>query len=127
MTFDPSKPVQTRDGRPARILATDMKSDRGYCIAAAIGGSNEFVETFTSDGRVIASPPFRDRGVDLVNIPERLTVRRWAKVSSYDPKTVSTNARRSPAYTTPIDFFLEDGKIVDVKLGSEDEVSIPNC
>jgi hypothetical protein len=25
MTFDPSKPVQTRDGRKARVLCTDFK------------------------------------------------------------------------------------------------------
>jgi len=32
MSFDPTKPVQTRDGRKARILYTDIKS--GYPIVA---------------------------------------------------------------------------------------------
>lgn len=37
MTFDPAKPIQTRSGRPAEILCTDLKGDKqGRTIAARI-------------------------------------------------------------------------------------------
>lgn len=75
MTFDPMKPVQTRDGRKARILATDIKGP--FPIAAVIdriGGIGERVETYSSEGCL---GTFSDNCPgDLVNIPERRSVFR---------------------------------------------------
>jgi hypothetical protein len=74
MTFDPSKPVQTRDGRPARILCTDIKHPN-YSIAAAY--TNQFgveiISSYTTDG--ISSG---HGSVDLINVPEKRTV--WVNV-----------------------------------------------
>ena len=36
MTFDPTKPVWTRNGKPARIVCTDLKRDDGRTIIANI-------------------------------------------------------------------------------------------
>lgn len=67
--FDPTKPVQTRDGRKARILCTDMKNDT-YPIGAAVmqGEGREVIRTYTADGHERAN--VRDNDEDLVNVPE---------------------------------------------------------
>lgn len=70
MAFDPTKPVQTRDGRPARIICTDRKDD-GWPIVAIYAdnsaGRTEGVGCYTREGR------FGDYGsdnrLDLVNVP----------------------------------------------------------
>lgn len=67
--FDPTKPVQTRDGRKATILCTDLDNPN-YPIGARHSDSNgmETVNTFTANGNYRKN----DRSsVDLVNIPER--------------------------------------------------------
>jgi hypothetical protein len=69
-TFDPNKPVQTRNGRKARILCTDLKSCSNEPIVAIIdiGEGYEEVMRFKADGR------FLQRGVsniDLINIPDK--------------------------------------------------------
>jgi hypothetical protein len=68
--FDPTKPVQTRDGRPARILCTDRASPL-YPIVALVrtekGGEVSHYVTETGQS-------WRDEqesGSDLVNIPEK--------------------------------------------------------
>lgn len=63
--FDPTKPVKTRDGRKARILATDLKDDT-YPIAAAVtqADGTEFVLSYMGDGKT------SDPTSDLVNLPD---------------------------------------------------------
>lgn len=69
MTFDSSKPVQTRDGRPARIICTDAKYGDTARIVGLITQPNgdEFVAHYQSDG------VWRNSGVtshdDLINTP----------------------------------------------------------
>jgi len=72
MTFDPSKPVQTRDGHKARVLCTDLDGPKP--IGAGIylsGGSMEFLYSYLSSGRLDDATP---NGDDLVNAPEKRTV-----------------------------------------------------
>lgn len=72
MTFDPTKPVQTRDGRKARILCTDAEEPTP--IVALVTGryiSGEFVAKFRTDGS------FHLKGseeTDLINVPEEETL-----------------------------------------------------
>ena len=70
MTFDSLKPVQTRDGRTARIICADRK--HGLPIIALVD-EDESVERFRADGTYYeqSSPSSPD---DLINIPEK----RWA-------------------------------------------------
>lgn len=68
--FDPTKPVQTRDGRKARILCTDSGLPN-YPIVALVEGQG-IPNTFSMGGSFIASdssPDFRD----LVNLPETVS------------------------------------------------------
>ncbi|HEY0623149.1 hypothetical protein [Sphingomonas sp.] len=67
--FDPAKPVQTRDGRKARIIATDIKSAYPIIAAYASDSGAELVGGFTVDGRYIHSR--HEHSHDLVNVPER--------------------------------------------------------
>jgi hypothetical protein len=67
MTFDPTKPVQTRDGSEAEILATDMGGKYPIAIRVKHGdvwkvGSRTEEGLFYYDGMV--------RPADLINIPE---------------------------------------------------------
>lgn len=70
MTFDPTKPVQTRDGRKARIIATDRRG-ASYPIVALVNSKNskeELIVTYLADGSEIGC--IARNPLDLVNIPE---------------------------------------------------------
>lgn len=74
MTFDPSKPVQTRDGRKARIVCTDTDNGRGGTILALIddsdGDGNEHPFHYLDTGMWAVNRQGHDEGLDLINIPE---------------------------------------------------------
>ena len=120
MTFDPNKSVQTRDGRAARILCTDLKA-APYTIAAAIrirGSGEEYLTTRTSDGRNFEG---REGVDDLVNVPERKSL--WfneypdVNVGVCKPrrtrKAADDVAWRGRAAV--VELIFEDGKLVDFK------------
>ena len=50
MTFDPTKPVQTRDGRKARIICTDLNNPAFRIVAVIDHPGGEYVETYYSNG-----------------------------------------------------------------------------
>lgn len=77
--FDPTKPVQTRDGRAARIICTDRVNDPWSIVAlvSAYDGQ-ECILRLTSNGRIFNRPHSDPH--DLVNIPEEKTV--WVTVYS---------------------------------------------
>ena len=76
--LDLTKPVQTRDGRAARIIATDRESAY-YPVVALVErkgiSQKETLATLTIDGREV-------KGVsgpnDLINIPEKHV--RWVNL-----------------------------------------------
>lgn len=79
MTFDPTKPVQTRDGRPARILCTDARNNyRKPIFALVTHGDSEQFWQYHSDGKINAGS-ITDV-LDLVNIPERIQLKRWVHI-----------------------------------------------
>lgn len=79
--LDLNKPVQTRDGRPARIIATDLLGL--YPVAAAIMSRNpetptEYTESFTRLGEAAHDMP---SDLDLVNVPPAKKVyERWINI-----------------------------------------------
>jgi hypothetical protein len=72
--FDPMRPVQTRKGKPARILCADLRGGH-YPVVAAVSNAdgNEYVETFTAEGRRDDCDTSDKNGCDLINVPQRLT------------------------------------------------------
>ena len=70
--FDPNKPVRTRDGKPARIKATDVRTRFGPRIVAIVEEEGyEEVRTYTANGMWLDSG---NSGHDLVNVPEKRRV-----------------------------------------------------
>lgn len=50
-TLDWDKPIQTRDGRPARLIAKDRKhSNYPYVVLVDVGGNSEAIFTYTKEG-----------------------------------------------------------------------------
>ena len=69
--LDPTKPVRTRDGKPARIICTDAKSS--YPIVALVMLTNENRESicfYKEDGLYNG---IEDHENDLVNITKKIT------------------------------------------------------
>ena len=63
---DKSQKVETRDGRPARIICTDAKADDGACIIALIPGyGGEEAYQFFPDGRAFSSKSSDEDCADL--------------------------------------------------------------
>lgn len=74
--FDPTKPVQTRDGKPARILASDLRNPAYPIVAAIYQLDQEVAFTYAKNGRYLDSV-VKDE-MDLINIPEKHV--RWLNV-----------------------------------------------
>lgn len=76
MTFDPTKPVQTRDGRKARIICTDAEfivMDKSFHVVALVTDhdGNEKPRTFRGNGFIQREDI--EVSDDLINIP----MTRW--------------------------------------------------
>lgn len=67
--IDWTKPIQTRAGLPARMLATDIKSKNGNCICVAVTypSGNEVVSAVTLEGLYYSNPS----DADIINVPEK--------------------------------------------------------
>lgn len=78
MKLDITKPVQTRDGRPVRILCTDKKGNYPVVGLVTNNDGSETVNSYRHDG-VYYSAGVSD--ADLVNAPERKE--RW--LNMYPP------------------------------------------
>ena len=64
--FDPSKPVQTRDGRKARIICTDAKrSDTSIVALVEDEATFEYVMDYHTNGQI---EMFSQDKWDLINI-----------------------------------------------------------
>ena len=78
--FDPTKPVQTRDGRKARILCSDRRSVHGFSILALV--ETKFGNDVVDD--IISYRPDGTHEIngdhsrhDLVNVWEKQKISLW--------------------------------------------------
>ena len=76
--FDPTKPVQTRDGRKARIICRDLLNSNQPIVAAITDGDKEFTTHHCEDGRFLTAPT--DSRHDLISVPEKRKV--WVNINS---------------------------------------------
>ena len=115
MTFDPTKPVQTRDGRKARIICTDAKQNK-YPIVALVTINDEIedVRSYTESGYFYAFE--NNSAFDLINIPERKVkfanvyethVSRW-----FDERS-EADSTKSSGRIGVLKLIYEDNKLVD--------------
>lgn len=133
--FDPTKPVQTRDGRKARILCTDkmtaLKPD-GPNIVALVQipeGIEEQAYSYRPDGTCFSA--YREDGrLDLVNIPERTYKYENVYVSTdgkYPSKGVWVSNREAAdklkllakRRVCVIKYTLEDNVVICVELEND--------
>lgn len=71
MTLDITKPVQTRDGRPARILADDFNGSKLVVAITNNKGTSmqtEFISYCNKKGEHI---PYRNCDLDIINVPKK--------------------------------------------------------
>lgn len=101
MSFDITKPVQTRSGKKAKIICTNLKN-MGFPIAAIVENSSgyEFVNHYTKEGKLTTSNT--DCEWDIINVP--VEIKRYKNVyanssSSYEYDDLAACIRAvNPAY-----------------------------
>lgn len=79
--FDPNKPFQTVDGRPARLLEANYTSEYGTKLLVVLITNRlgrEELRLADTDGRPIGTYD------ELVNIPEPIKVTRWLAVDPHN-------------------------------------------
>lgn len=98
MAFGPTKPVQTRDGRPARIICTDAKGEQPIA-ALVLECAQEMLGLHSSNGAWLpgnSGPHERD----LINVPQK----REGWINIYPAPRLDPSERRvantSHAYDT---------------------------
>ncbi len=115
--LDLTKPVQTLDGRKARILCTDLEGDDGYTIVAAVHHSKhvEDVHRYTRGG---VWSKGKASGLDLVNVHEKVRVKGWLNINEdggmhflpeTDRGTANLYARKNRIACVEIDMEVEKG------------------
>ena len=77
MAFDPTKPVQTRNGRKARIVCTDFKGSRPIlALVEDLCNTNlELTQVYNTDGTIGLA---LCEDLDLVNVPEKFEFLQYA-------------------------------------------------
>lgn len=75
--LDLSKPVQTRDGKPVRILCTDRKYSSPIVGLVPLNNNIEEVRSWNAFGRYFPNSS-RPHSLDLVNAPEKIS--GWVNV-----------------------------------------------
>lgn len=120
-SFDPTKPVETRNGRKARIVCSDMKSKYKQIVALVydLSTDEEFVHWYRPDGHFLTSGV--EHQLDLVNVPERTIryVNLHRKNSLADSLTQNVAVRPKPYFVDGFDAIkltYEDGKLVKVEI-----------
>ena len=99
MKLDLTKPVQTRDGRKARILCTDAHIGMPVIALVAEPSASERVVLYGADGNFFADKTEESRN-DLVNVPEtrklagRVNVYEWGITSVRESKYDETRPVR---------------------------------
>jgi hypothetical protein len=129
-TFDPTKPVQTRDGRKARIVYTDRAGGE-WPIGALVMNENNAESCYNYDinGHFLQNKS--EHRLDLINILER--IERFQLVTTPGNDHISTNAvlvfphledakAHQPKFGgNIIKVSTEDGKLISIEVVREDE------
>lgn len=85
--LDTTRPVQTRDGRPARILCTDFMSIANAPLVVAIAeAGGEHLALATENGR---RSQHEECPADILNVPEKVTL--WVNIHRADNTLIPGN------------------------------------
>ena len=113
--FDPTKPVETRSGRPARIICTDKKG--GSPIVALVqflNGGNEYPQYYRNDGSSAVMSPRED----LVNVPVRTSkfVNVYTRYIGDFYRSLNAAIDRGSVNDPVLELQYEDDEVVNVVL-----------
>ena len=120
--FDPTKPVQTRDGRSARIICTDRNHHKYTIVALVTNSEEEEEETawfFTKEG-VYYGDGYESFN-DLVNVPVRTS--KWQNVykASVYPNSRYFSKEEAIRKKAPdcdpcgmLEYVFEDDELIEV-------------
>jgi hypothetical protein len=121
MTLDLNKPMQTRDGKPARFLGT-INNESEYIFAIMDEDGSEYVVFRYASGKV---EEYGRNSGDIINAPEALTTyqRIYANVASASTWTGTSydsleaiGARDHTRSVGILKLTLENGKPVKAEL-----------
>lgn len=121
--FDPTKPVQTRDGREAEICWTDGSKDYPFGGWYRDTSGAKDAATWSLSGTLFS----RGSGdsLDLINIPEKpTTIERWARIvcdpagghypiTYYTKREAEAEARKSTVAIVHIPITFTPGEGLD--------------
>lgn len=103
--FDPTKPVQTRDGRAARIICTDRKDSamKNTCPIVALVTEKTGAESYAQYQLNGRSSIFTvDSDVDLINIPKQAWVNFYQAENGNIVLFASTHSKTYRGYATKV-------------------------
>jgi hypothetical protein len=118
--LDLSKPIQTRDGKPARVIATDLKGTDNI-IALIDYGETESIGVRLRDGR---SNTEEEMASDLINVPPERTERFFFIYTSAEEAHMVERPARDAAVLLEtlsndrpvVKVVFEDGEYVGAEL-----------
>ncbi len=110
--FDPTKPVQARDGRKARIICTDASNPKYPIVAMVTTDGNENPASYTKEGLIISN--CLNNG-DLINIPIKHKREVWVNVYPTTDVSGFFNTRQAA------DRYSFNDRIACIKLNIEFE------
>lgn len=79
--FDPTLPVQTRDGKKARIICTDRANSRPIVALVTSSDGKEYPQSYFPSGLAHDYPGHSESPSDLVNVPVKH--KRWVNIYYY--------------------------------------------
>lgn len=116
--FDVTKPVQTRDGRKARIICTDHTGDTPIITLVTNSQDVELVYYHNLDGICL----YNSSRLNLINIPERRSIfRNIYREGSTGNEHLSLESAQRIGKKDTLEFIYEDDVLVDVKLHRKDQ------
>lgn len=127
--LDVTKPVTTRDGRPARIICTDRKGLGDFDLIVLVNGctisSSEMILCYSNNGTLYADGDLTGRN-DLINVVEKTST--WQNM--YPSDGGSTAKSKAEAYGQAVKQSLigylrrdyEDGVFVSATFEPVEEV-----
>ena len=111
MTIDWTKPIETVDGQPARVLATDLAYHRPVVVAvAAKGADHEAVWLLTSEGSYDTDRPLMVRNVPPAPVVRYFNVYEHDFVSAGHDSRAEADEGAGPGRIACIRVELKEGQ-----------------
>lgn len=96
---DWSKPIQTRDGRSARVICMNVDSKQPVALVISNDGPGEYTSQRRLNGKLTSASGGHLRHTDIINVPAKpLSFKDWWSISWLS--TASTNDEFAELYAS---------------------------